>query len=126
MTKLTYSSKNTPCPVCDRTKDEDCRISQNGELVMCHSTVDNRVKGETVNGFVYVGPTENKLWDKFILSSALRKSLEYRPVGRKYQFPYTDKNGSVLCRKTRIYQSQPDGQVKKKTVGLQLGCVAIN
>ena len=89
---------------------------------MCHSTFENRVKGETVNSFVYVGTTADKLWDKFVLSSALQKSVEYRPVDRKYEFSYTDKNGKVLCTKIRVYKSpiRRAGQ-KKRTAGLQPG-----
>lgn len=117
MKKFTCSNKNTPCPVCDRTKDGDCRISQNGQLVLCHSEVGNRAKGAIVNDFLFVGTTEDRLWNKFVLSSALRKSVEYRPVDRKYEFPYTNESGQVLCSKIRIYQPQPDGQVKKKTTG---------
>ena len=37
MTDFTPSSKAHPCPVCRRTKDGDCRISENGELVLCHT-----------------------------------------------------------------------------------------
>ena len=34
MEKLNASSRRTPCPICGRTKDGDCRISD--ELVLCH------------------------------------------------------------------------------------------
>ncbi len=35
MTDFTPSSQAHPCPVCGRNKDGDCRISENGELVLC-------------------------------------------------------------------------------------------
>ena len=30
------SSKKNPCPICGRTKDGDCRISADGQQVICH------------------------------------------------------------------------------------------
>lgn len=33
---LIYSSKQNPCPICGRTKDGDCRISADGQQVICH------------------------------------------------------------------------------------------
>jgi putative DNA primase/helicase len=38
---LTNSSKSSPCPVCGRTKDGDCRISGDGKMVLCHQNFDN-------------------------------------------------------------------------------------
>ena len=34
------SSKRTPCPVCSRTKDGDCRFTS--DLILCHSGTDLR------------------------------------------------------------------------------------
>ena len=31
-----YSGKQNPCPICGRTKDGDCRISADGQRVICH------------------------------------------------------------------------------------------
>jgi hypothetical protein len=38
--KLRPSSKRNPCPVCGRTKDGDCRISD--EIVLCHNNLGHR------------------------------------------------------------------------------------
>jgi putative DNA primase/helicase len=38
---LANSSKSNPCPVCGRTKDGDCRISQDGKMVLCHQNFDH-------------------------------------------------------------------------------------
>src|SRR4028118_850636 len=38
---LAPSSKSNPCPVCGRTKDGDCRISQDGKMVLCHQNFDH-------------------------------------------------------------------------------------
>ena len=38
---LTNSSKSSPCPVCGRTKDGDCRISDDGKMVLCHQNFDH-------------------------------------------------------------------------------------
>ena len=40
------SSRNQPCPVCGRTKDADCRWSD--EVILCHSGTD-LTPGDTIN-----------------------------------------------------------------------------
>jgi CRISPR-associated protein Cmr3 len=30
------SSRNQPCPICSRSKDGDCRIRQDGQMLFCH------------------------------------------------------------------------------------------
>lgn len=43
------SSKRTPCPVCTRVKDADCRF--NDEVVLCHTGTDLRPGNTiTING----------------------------------------------------------------------------
>ncbi len=37
MTKFTPSDKRNPCPICQRTKDGDCRISPDLNLILCHT-----------------------------------------------------------------------------------------
>lgn len=34
---LLQSSKTNPCPICGRVEDGDCRIRQDGKLVLCHT-----------------------------------------------------------------------------------------
>ena len=45
---FTRSGKNNPCPVCDRTKDGDCRLSQ--DLILCHTYEDAKV-GDLIKGY---------------------------------------------------------------------------
>lgn len=115
MTKFATSSRKKPCPVCDRTKDGDCRISQNGELVLCHSHIEGK-KGDTINGYVWIGEVKEPLnWGKWVVPSAEPfKNPNYRPVDQEYRFDYTNAKGTVICAKVRVYQKQPDGSVKKR------------
>ena len=48
------SSKSRPCPVCDRTKDGDCRISSDELQVICHHPKDLK-PGDVVNGWAFTG-----------------------------------------------------------------------
>ena len=45
MEKYSYSSRRTPCPICGRTKDDDCRW--NDEVILCHTGTDLK-PGDTV------------------------------------------------------------------------------
>ena len=47
---LRPSSRRSPCPVCGRTKDGDCRI--NDDLVLCQTHADGTV-GDERNGYRY-------------------------------------------------------------------------
>jgi hypothetical protein len=54
------SSVNNPCPVCGRTKDNDCAVdrSESGIKVRCHTHI-----GDTgIEGFVYRGKTACGMW----------------------------------------------------------------
>lgn len=115
MTKWIRSSLKYPCPVCNRTKDGDCRTSEDEGLVLCHSEINSRVPGEQLGDYIWIGTTEDYLWGKWIKpSSQPSKNPDYRPVGQSFEFPYTNADGTVICTKMRIYQRQPDGLVKKK------------
>lgn len=51
---LRHSSKDNPCPICDRTKDRDCAWTQDGGLVLCH-TYANESPPATLNGYHFTG-----------------------------------------------------------------------
>lgn len=110
--KFMVSGKHNPCPICDRSKDGDCRISESRELVLCHTHIEGQ-KGEVINGFAWVGKSEEGAgWGKWVVAKP--KNPDYRPQGRRFEFPYQNESGEVTCAKVRVYQKQPDGSVKKK------------
>ncbi len=115
MERPILSSSKHPCPVCNRTKDGDCRTSQDGNLVLCHSHVEGN-RGDTINGYIWIGSIDDPCsWGKWLIPSAEpRKNPDYRPTGKEYRFPYTDDKGAVICEKVRVYQKQDDGTTKKK------------
>lgn len=49
--KFTPSGRNNPCPVCNRTKDSDCRISP--EIVLCHSNTGHTPGKYIQNGWAF-------------------------------------------------------------------------
>jgi hypothetical protein len=60
--RLIHSSRRNPCPVCNRSKDGDCRISHDENLVLCHTYSD----GGEFPGWKFIGQAENQTWGKFI------------------------------------------------------------
>jgi hypothetical protein len=48
--KLAYSGRYNPCPICGRTKDQDCHW--NDEVVFCHTYID---QDAGVSGYVHRG-----------------------------------------------------------------------
>lgn len=76
MGKLLTSGKNRPCPVCDRTHDNDCRIGEQGNLVLCHT---HQSETEPINGYRWVKRiTDGAGWGLFAWGE---------PKGLKYERP---------------------------------------
>lgn len=67
------SSKRHPCPVCNRTKDGDCRINRDGERVICHHPRDLQ-PGEVENGWAFTGNTRDGRAGHFRLDRPLDPS----------------------------------------------------
>ena len=59
MAEFTPSSRANPCPVCDRTRDGDCRILSTG-IVLCHTTLNGVAIGKQHpdRPFVYCGHSD--------------------------------------------------------------------
>jgi predicted P-loop ATPase len=51
--ELVNSGKKNPCPVCNRTKDNDCGWKPDLSLVLCHTYLENTLN--EVNGFYWTG-----------------------------------------------------------------------
>jgi putative DNA primase/helicase len=64
-TKWQYSGNNNPCPICDRTKDGDCRISEDGSMVLCHSSINGDIERE---GWKYVKPNADDRCGVYVIS----------------------------------------------------------
>lgn len=107
---FSQSSKNNPCPVCDRTKDGDCRISPDGKLVLCHRNINHERTPQTVlNSWHYLGESTDRRCGKYILKEDDRTEKSIRPAQtRDWEYPARD--GSKLVRVKRV----DDGKGKKK------------
>ena len=101
MSRFTYSSQRTPCPICDRVKDCDCRW--NDEVIFCHSFVDQDAE---VSNYAYRGATDNGVWGQYFpaternFSPKLIYSKPIRPK-RTQEFVYRDAQGKPLVKVTR-------------------------
>lgn len=52
---LEHSSKNNPCPICDRTKDADCSWSPDASLVLCYSEGEDGRPVQAVGDYYFNG-----------------------------------------------------------------------
>ena len=68
--KFTYSSPKTPCPVCGRTKDSDCRWNAE-EICHCRTYAKEHLgMGEVIHGndgrqWAYLGDSDGGRWAMF-------------------------------------------------------------
>jgi putative DNA primase/helicase len=76
---LVSSSKSNPCPVCGRTKDGDCRISQDGKMVLCHQNFDHS-KTQQPDLWHFNGSTSDGRCGIYIFKE---ESESIQPVARK-------------------------------------------
>jgi hypothetical protein len=95
MTQYVYSGRSRPCPICDRTKDPDCRW--NDEVVFCHSHID---QDASVEGYVYRGATADGLWGQYFSTSA-QAEKPTRPQQRQ-DFFYPTRQGQPLVKVMRV------------------------
>ncbi|WNC30626.1 VapE domain-containing protein [Thermosynechococcus sp. PKX82] len=94
--KFIPSSKTNPCPVCGRTKDGDCRVTVDKQLVLCHTYSDSLRLWEEVNGWKFIGSSYNPLWGKFIrVKEDWQKPC--RPAGKRY-WDYHDSQNQKIVR----------------------------
>lgn len=104
--KFTPSSKKSPCPVCGREKDGDCRTSEQGNLVFCH-TYQTGDKDEKVNGYRFHHTSDKGAgWGVWVWHQENEKGkvsgLKIRPkVEQRQYFNYPDRSGKDLIRVVR-------------------------
>ena len=91
--RFTYSGRRRPCPICGRTKDQDCRW--NDQVVFCHTHIDQDVKDPR---YLYRGATKDSLWGQYFPTDQLQKPIP--PKGKKAFF-YPSRTGEPLARVTR-------------------------
>ena len=95
------SSIKSPCPVCGRTKDQDCSLHPDGNIAHCKTYVDGI--GHDESKWHYNGVNELGFQGKFILKTESEpkfvKSL--RPKNRKEHY-YPDRDSRSLVKVTRI------------------------
>ncbi|ESA34122.1 bifunctional dna primase polymerase famiily protein [Leptolyngbya sp. Heron Island J] len=97
MAQYQYSGRSNPCPICDRTKDKDCRWNE--EVVFCHSHIDQDAQ---VKGYVYRGATNDGLWGQYFAAAA-KPTKPVRPR-RKQDYFYPSRDGQPLVKVTRVDQ----------------------
>lgn len=97
--KTVSSSKKNPCPVCDRTKDGDCRILESGNVILCHTHPAD--PGDALNGYRFLHPSKDQLWGVFVWGESKgKKEAKQRPARERYI--YTDREGRNLVMAVRL------------------------
>ncbi|WP_146087173.1 hypothetical protein [Chroococcidiopsis sp. TS-821] len=117
--KYTYSGRHNPCPICGRTKDQDCHW--NAEVVFCHTYID---QDAGVSEYVYRGAKD--IWGLYFPQETSQKPI--RPKSKK-SFIYKNIDGQPLVKVTRtdrgdgnksFYQSHWNGTTWVKGLNEQV------
>jgi hypothetical protein len=78
--RLIYSGKSRPCPICDRTKDADCRWNDN--VFLCHTHIGTDAG---IEGYIYRGATKCGTWDQIFPIQYQMLCVESLRVGDSLQ-----------------------------------------
>ena len=103
---LIHSSKNNPCPVCNRVKDGDCRWYPDVNTVLCHSFTDGVGHDESI--WHYNGLNDNPIWGNYVRKTEKEFVKPPRPKSEKSYY-YPSRDGDNLVRVAR----KDDGSGKK-------------
>ena len=110
------SGQKSPCPICGRTKDGDCRILSDGR-VFCH-TAKNGIKGKKCDSneiYIYLGKSDEAqgagMWK---LDETAPAKTHRAKAPRKYGIRYFDYffwDGSAVP--AQRYRKDVEGQPKE-------------
>jgi hypothetical protein len=98
------SSQAHPCPVCGRTKDGDCRVSEDGNLVLCHRNFGDICPP----GWRYVKPANDDRTGVFVRDYPKTD----RPWGKTFKHPYKSFQGTTHTQ-VRTYKTDKTGKICK-------------
>ncbi len=90
--RFTPSSKANPCPICDRTKDGDCRTKPG--LALCHSKIER----EELAGWQWLEKSKDGNWGVWVVSE---KQQRTQAPQLKKHFVYPTRNGGHLVQVVR-------------------------
>lgn len=86
--RLIASGRNNPCPVCDRVKDSDCRMTEDRSMVLCHQNLGLTIK----DGWDYLKPTSDGRCGMFV-------KIKHKQIRQKgvQVYKYNDRNNKPLA-----------------------------
>jgi len=122
MERWNQSSERNPCPICGRTKDGDCRVRQDGGMVVCHrgkslGPPQRLRKGQVLTGagdrqWAYTGESRDDSRDAaiFVIHVEQENASGHvlpacQPQPATVPVPAVDKEGHCL---TTTYQYRED------------------
>ena len=110
------SSIKSPCPVCNRTKDQDCSLHKDGKTAHC-KTYSNGI-GHDESRWHYTGVNKHGFQGIFVLKEEQKDFAKSPRAKGTVGYYYSNRDGSPLVRINRVdrgdgkkdfYQSHWDG-----------------
>jgi hypothetical protein len=106
VSQFIYSSKKSPCPVCGRDSDGDCRMREQENLVLCHTNIDN--PGDILNNYQYLKRTDDSMWGVFVYNERNQKGelkgKKIRSGEKRSEFLYPNRDGSPFIKIEKVKQ----------------------
>lgn len=95
----TRSGRHSPCPICGRTKDQDCTWKD--DIKLCLTYIDQDAEASS---YVYRGATKDGMWGQYFPQEEKqhRRQKSIRPKSKPKEFIYLDNNRQPLVKVTRI------------------------
>ena len=114
MAAFTPSSRTNPCPMCDRTRDGDCRILDSG-IVLCHTILNGVARGEqhSERPFVYCGQSDDAqgfgTWKPLHLCEDRKEKAPRKPDTVYFNYRFWDGTPTPVQR----YRKDAPGKPKE-------------
>lgn len=106
MGQFEKSSKGNPCPICERTKDSDCRSKEQQNLILCHTITSD--PGGPINGYKFYKPTNDGMWGVFLndqrTAKGELKGRKIRAGEKRSAFYYPARDGTALLKVEKVKQ----------------------
>ena len=118
------SGKRSPCPICDRTKDADCRIAPSG-LVLCHTIQNGFKKGELhpERSYVFCGQSDEGqgfgIWLPQHVDNSKPQKTERKTGSRNFDYFFWDGTPTPAQRYRRDFNDGRPKEIKWCKGGLK-------
>lgn len=99
---MEHSSQDSPCPICDRTKDRDCAWTSDKGLVLCYTEGKDGNPAQSANGYHFNGQYSDSYHGantsaQYVKKKPSRSTSNRKPTARAKSTKQKNKDASLAA-----------------------------